>query len=78
MRMVDSPVLLRPCLRESRALDMHLDDTRKCDECGSQFFPNVASMSGLCPECAHWLYGKPNCLHEFVVGVDRRYCRVCG
>jgi hypothetical protein len=45
MRMGDSPALLSPRLRESRALDMQLDHTRKCDECGSQFFPNVATTS---------------------------------
>jgi hypothetical protein len=35
-------------------------------------------MPGLCPECAQWIYGKPNCSHEYVVGVGRRYCRLCG
>lgn len=31
-------------------------------------------MAGLCPECAHWLYGYANCLHDMVDG----RCRRCG
>lgn len=30
-------------------------------------------MAALCPECAHWLYGYPNCDHQFAQGV----CRHC-
>ncbi len=28
-----------------------------CDECGSLFFKGSSQMMGLCPECAHVLYG---------------------
>jgi len=28
-----------------------------CDECGSLFFKGSSQMMGLCPECAHILYG---------------------
>ena len=30
-----------------------------CDECGSLFFKGSSQMMGLCPECAHILYGVP-------------------
>jgi len=46
----------------------------KCDECGSPSIRVQHSMSGLCRECAHWLYGKPKCDHEIVDGA----CRHCG
>ncbi|WP_235622809.1 hypothetical protein [Enterocloster bolteae] len=36
-----------------------------CDECGSLFFKGSSQMMGLCPECAHILYGYPNCAHHF-------------
>ncbi len=36
-----------------------------CDECGSPFFKGSSQMMGLCPECAHILYGYPNCPHHF-------------
>ena len=32
-----------------------------CDECGSLFFKGSSQMMGLYPECAHILYGYPNC-----------------
>ncbi|RUT35222.1 hypothetical protein EMQ25_03925 [Arsenicitalea aurantiaca] len=44
-----------------------------CDECGSAFLKARSVMDGLCPECAHWLYGKPACRHEMVGG----RCRHC-
>lgn len=44
-----------------------------CDECGSMFAASVATMSGLCPECSHYLYGKPNCAHSFRDG----RCQLC-
>ena len=28
-----------------------------CDECGSLFLKGSSQMMGLCPECAHVLYG---------------------
>ena len=39
-----------------------------CDECGSLFFKGSSQMMGLCPECAHVLYGYPNCPHRFLNG----------
>jgi DNA-directed RNA polymerase subunit RPC12/RpoP len=45
-----------------------------CDECGSPFWSAAATMSGLCPECSHYLYSKPNCAHSFRGG----RCRRCG
>ena len=39
-----------------------------CDECGSLFFKSSSQMMGLCPECAHVLYGYPNCPHHFQNG----------
>jgi predicted RNA-binding Zn-ribbon protein involved in translation (DUF1610 family) len=49
-------------------------DTPRCDECGSPFHRHKSPMAGLCPECAHWLYGYANCLHDMVDG----RCRRCG
>ncbi|HEY9827332.1 MAG TPA: hypothetical protein V6D19_17980 [Stenomitos sp.] len=46
----------------------------RCDECGSQFRAQTSSMRSLCPECAHILYGYPNCRHEFTAGC----CKFCG
>jgi hypothetical protein len=46
----------------------------RCDECGSTFVKTQSSMSGLCPECAHHLYGYPPCAHRMVAG----RCQVCG
>src|SRR5690606_2614638 len=45
-----------------------------CEECGSRFVSSLASMSGLCPECSHYLYNMPNCAHSFRDG----RCRRCG
>ena len=39
-----------------------------CNECGSLFFKGSSQMTGLCPECAHVLYGYPNCDHHFQDG----------
>ena len=39
-----------------------------CDECGSLFLKGSSKMMGLCPECAHVLYGYPNCPHHFQNG----------
>ena len=36
-----------------------------CDEYGSLFFKGSSQMMGLCPECAHILYGYPNRPHIF-------------
>ena len=47
--------------------------THICDECGSEYFPSTSPMVRLCPNCAHYLYGYENCVHEFVEG----RCRKC-
>lgn len=39
-----------------------------CDECGSLFFRDYSQIMRLCPECAHILYGYPNCYHHFQNG----------
>lgn len=39
-----------------------------CDECGSLFIKESSQMMALCPECAHILYGYPNCHHHFQNG----------
>ena len=39
-----------------------------CNECGSLFFKGSSQMMALCPECAHILYGYPNCPHHFQNG----------
>ena len=39
-----------------------------CDECGSEFLKLSSKMMALCPECAHILYGYPNCAHDFKNG----------
>ena len=41
------------------------DLIRTCDECGSAFLASASQMASLCPECAHILYGYPNCEHVF-------------
>lgn len=48
--------------------------SRRCDECGSMFFAQTSRMDGLCPECAHHLYGEVNCTHRFANG----HCAHCG
>lgn len=49
------------------------DPVSVCDECGSAFLRSSSKMESLCPECAHILYGYPNCAHVFVQGK----CRKC-
>lgn len=49
-------------------------EERTCDECGSCYFADASAMAGLCPECAHRLYGYPACTHEFHHG----RCHHCG
>lgn len=44
------------------------DLTRTCDECGSTYLASSSQMASLCPECAHILYGYPNCAHIFRAG----------
>lgn len=44
-----------------------------CDECGSEYLASKSKMASLCPECAHILYGKDQCNHEFKDGK----CTLC-
>lgn len=46
----------------------------KCDECESHYFADSSKMTNLCPNCAHKLYGYPNCIHDFKDG----FCTQCG
>jgi len=39
-----------------------------CNECGSEYIARLSKMAGLCPECAHVLYGYENCNHTFEDG----------
>ena len=45
-----------------------MDGIKICSECGSGFRAAASKMSGLCPECAHVLYGYENCAHVFENG----------
>ncbi|MDF1699370.1 MAG: hypothetical protein P1U56_26190 [Saprospiraceae bacterium] len=49
---------------ESLKMDVP-NSTCVCDECGSHFFKVKLDMIGLCPECAHKIYGYQNCEHNF-------------
>lgn len=44
-----------------------------CDECGSEYYASASQMDGLCPECAHILYGYEACHHVFEDGK----CTLC-
>lgn len=39
-----------------------------CVECGSTYLKQSSKMKSLCPECAHKLYGYPNCKHKLING----------
>lgn len=43
-------------------------EIRVCDECKSGFYGHTSPMLGICPECAHVLYGYDNCHHDFQNG----------
>lgn len=45
-----------------------------CDECQSSYFTLSSKIASLCPNCAHKLYGYPNCSHHFTDGI----CVECG
>lgn len=45
-----------------------------CDECQSLYFIDNSKMTGLCPDCAHKLYGYPSYDHHF----EERNCLKCG
>jgi predicted RNA-binding Zn-ribbon protein involved in translation (DUF1610 family) len=53
---------------------MNLPNTKRCDECGSDYFADSSAMAQLCPECAHLLYAYPICEHNFADG----RCTRCG
>jgi hypothetical protein len=36
-----------------------------CSECEGSFEQSSSKMVKLCPECAHYIYGYKNCVHEF-------------
>ena len=44
---------------------MEEDKYTICDECGSEYLRSSSNMMSLCPECAHVVYGYPNCNHVF-------------
>lgn len=48
---------------------MQEDKFTICNECGSEFLKECSKMLALCPECAHILYGYPNCDHVFKNGI---------
>lgn len=43
-------------------------DISKCCECGNEYYAGSSLMKNFCPECAHALYGYPNCSHVFENG----------
>ena len=45
-----------------------------CAECESEYYKDSSEMMDLCPDCAHKLYGYPNCEHDFESGK----CTKCG
>ena len=44
-----------------------------CNECKSEYFADTSQMKQLCPNCAHFLYGYPNCQHKF----ENKRCIKC-
>lgn len=48
---------------------MQEDKFTICNECGSEFLKGCSKMMALCSECAHILYGYPNCEHVFKNGI---------
>ena len=40
-------------------------EIKMCNECESEYFADTSKMIRLCPNCCHFLYGYPNCKHEF-------------
>ncbi len=51
---------------------------KTCDECKSTYYADTSKMSALCPECAHALYGYPNCEHSFELADGSERCTWCG
>lgn len=43
-------------------------ETKICDECFSEYFADSSEMGKLCPNCSRFLYGYPNCEHNFENG----------
>lgn len=48
-------------------------EIRSCSECDSEYFIHTSKMTYLCPDCSHFLYGYPNCEHEF----KNERCSLC-
>jgi predicted RNA-binding Zn-ribbon protein involved in translation (DUF1610 family) len=44
-----------------------------CTECQSEYNSESSAMQALCPDCAHWLYGHPNCPHQ----IEKGRCKLC-
>jgi predicted RNA-binding Zn-ribbon protein involved in translation (DUF1610 family) len=61
-------------MMDRKVMDKQNNQIKCCDECESSYFSESSQMERLCPECAHWLYGYPNCIHEFSEG----RCIKCG
>lgn len=55
-------------LAEIIALKNRPMEKQNCAECESLYFKASSQMAGLCPECAHYLYGYENCKHQFEDG----------
>ena len=47
-------------------MDEKINDNNlnNCDECKTEYFAHSSLMKGLCPECAHILYGYDRCDHQ--------------
>ena len=49
-------------------------NSKKCDECGSEYYVAASTIDSLCAECASILYGTAPCVHAFEYG----RCIRCG
>ena len=77
MRVGDDTLTVRTPISVTSGLRVTVvehSETRRCDECGSDYFAATSRMSRLCPQCAHWLYEHPRCMHTFSGG----RCSLCG
>ena len=48
-------------------------EKKTCDECESLNFMDSSEMMVLSPDCAHKLYGYPNCRNEFENGNCKKW-----
>lgn len=55
-------------MRKNKAIGTVGKEKGVCGECGSEFLRTASKMEGLCPECAHILYGYEGCGHVFEGG----------